>query len=447
MRNTIELNMNRRDLLFGLGATALMGISGCGGSQPHLTNVVDGYTDHQSYRPGDDVSFFLSGDKDGVANLMLADLTGRDVWFGFAPVEPRTPVGNSPWETGFGYKRTLTMTLPDVPSGVYLLNQKIPLLVKTPVAQPVEIVIVYPSNTEAAYNGKGGRSMYTQPIAAPIVSFHRPAALPLSKFCEPFLRWMASQDLPYRIRYVADIDMDDYAEISDARMVVVIGHSEYWTRRARENFDRFVLGGGNALILSGNSMWWQVRYSEDRQKMLCFKNAPDPIRDPLLLTVNWDDPVLKFPIITSIGADFTRGGYGRDKDKGYDGFSVLKPNSPVFTGLDAKMGDVIALPSLEYDGAPLRNATIDNGTPILDMTKLGAYRAEIIGYDYGFRNFDTVGTWMVMQRTATSGTIINGASTDWCSAYGVAGRDGERIRKIILNMFDILVNKKNAFSV
>ncbi len=54
------------------------------------------------------------------------------------------------------------------------------------------------------------------------------------------------------------MDLEDYSEIAGAKVVVIIGHSEYWTRRARENFDRYVLEGGNALVLSGNTMWWQV---------------------------------------------------------------------------------------------------------------------------------------------------------------------------------------------
>ncbi len=53
-------------------------------------------------------------------------------------------------------------------------------------------------------------------------------------------------DLPYSIKFVADIDLDDYAEISGSKVLMLIGHSEYWTRTAREHFDEFVLGGGNA---------------------------------------------------------------------------------------------------------------------------------------------------------------------------------------------------------
>ena len=83
--------------------------------------------------------------------------------------------------------------------------------------------------------------------------------------------------------------MDDYENIRGAKLLVVIGHSEYWTRTARLNFDRFVDEGCHALVLSGNTMWWQVRYSENKDRMICYKGGNDPAapaRSPHR-TTNW----------------------------------------------------------------------------------------------------------------------------------------------------------------
>ena len=259
-------------------------------------------------------------------------------------------------------------------------------------------------------------------------------------------------DLPYSIGYVADIDLEDYGAIAGAKLLVVIGHSEYWTRRARENFDQFVLDGGNALMLSGNNMWWQVRYSDDQSQMICYKRIPDPITDPLLKTTNWTAASLEYPTLRSLGADFPRGGFGVPDNPG---FRVLLPDSPVFKGVFSYVGDVIKMPTTEYDGAPLLNGSPLVGKPLLDMAALGAYRAEIIGYQYCSGSdsesgpghvANHVATWLAYQRTATSGVVINGASTNWCSRSGALGEDGYRIRKIILNMFDILVNRLPVFT-
>jgi len=457
-----DFRLSRRRLIRGLGAVAAAGLPGIGTAAEKgrwyvpPANISDGYTDKQSYRPGDRVTLFLNSETpQQVAIVRLYDYSGlRRVYEFPVKVTTQTPVGPRPWETGFGYEPSGSFILPDLPSGVYLIEKIIPLIVKAPLSRPADIVIVYPTNTCAAYNAAGGRSLYSAPVTATMVSFERPAGYANVAFHQAFVRWLDLIHLPYSIKFVADIDLDDYAEISGSKVLMLIGHSEYWTRTAREHFDEFVLGGGNALILAGNTMWWQVRYSADRSQMICYKGVHDPIADPLLRTINWPTPSLEYSVLSSIGVDFAHGGFGI----GYPntgGFQVLLPKSPVFDLVLVHAGDTIKMPTVEYDGTLLLNSPVTAGVPQLDLSALGAYRAEIIGYAPCFRNdadtgpgsvADSVGTWIVFQRTATSGVVMNGASTNWCSYEGVQGPDGIRIRKIMLNMLDILVNKKSAFT-
>ena len=73
-----------------------------------------------------------------------------------------------------------------------------------------DIVILYPTNTVAAYSTAGGKSMYSAE-PAPIVSFQRAVGLDnQSGYFESFLKWFTGLDLPYSFRYLADIDMEDY---------------------------------------------------------------------------------------------------------------------------------------------------------------------------------------------------------------------------------------------
>src|SRR5690606_5306227 len=149
---------------------------------------------------------------------------------------------------------------------------------------PVDALVVYPSNTANAYAESGGKSLYSREGRPGKVSFHRPIAVEsLSAVC---LKWFST--LPdFTVGFIADSDMDLYDNIVNAKVLVIAGHSEYWTREARLNFDRFVDEGGHALILSGNTMWWQVRYTEDRSGLICHKeDALDPISDPLFKTIN-----------------------------------------------------------------------------------------------------------------------------------------------------------------
>ena len=58
--------------------------------------------------------------------------------------------------------------------------------------------------------------------------------------------------------------MDDEQALSGAKLLIVLGHSEYWTEAARRNFDAHIDRGGHAMIVGGNVMWWRVEYDGDR---------------------------------------------------------------------------------------------------------------------------------------------------------------------------------------
>jgi len=68
----------------------------------------------------------------------------------------------------------------------------------------------------------------------------------------------------YEYDVVSDFDLDRHPGLLDAyRCVVVCGHSEYWSRPAVEGLDRYLKAGGNAVVLSGNTMYWRVSFDED----------------------------------------------------------------------------------------------------------------------------------------------------------------------------------------
>lgn len=404
--------------------------------------ILSGYSDKVSYHPGEKVKlFFESRQPVELCRLTIFDLAGEPV-YSTASVLPIVPqLADDASENGYNFPIAVELVLPELKSGIYLVEDKVPFIVKTD--QPVDIIVVYPSNTANAYSTAGGKSLYTQQDRPASVSFQRPIGLQsLSEYC---LKWFSSLE-NFNIGYIADIDMDDFANIVTAKLLVIPGHSEYWTRQARKNFDHFVSLGSDALILSGNTMWWQVRYSEDHSKMICYKDVEmDPVSDPLLKTIEWTSPSLDYSILSSIGADFPHGGYGLKLDQGWNGYKVVAPVSPLFANLGLKKGDIISLPSLEYDGAPISRYDAD-GYPIINATDLGFEKIELVGYDKGFRVVETVGTFIVFQKTLESGIIVNTSSTDWCSANGMGGQSGEIIKQVTLNALTKLLNDEAVFS-
>ena len=59
-------------------------------------------------------------------------------------------------------------------------------------------------------------------------------------------------------------DLEDHPDLLDRyRLVASVGHDEYWSWGMRDTMDAWVAAGGNWLILSGNTSFWQVRYGDE----------------------------------------------------------------------------------------------------------------------------------------------------------------------------------------
>lgn len=408
---------------------------------PCDVHVIDGYTGKMSYYQDEPVTAYIKSDRQiDACKLTIYTVNGEVAFSVASPMLIQQMSTDDPAVKGFGYKPTVAFNLPPgTKSGVYLIEKKIPFVVKT--KEAVDLVVVYAANTANAYCESGGRSLYSVNNKPFQVSFQRPIALEtFSPYC---LRWLEKLE-GFTKSYVVDSDLDDWESISNAKIIVLVGHNEYWTREGRVNFDRFVDGGGHAVILSGNTMWWQVKYSENRTKLLCFKEVPDP-DDLLTQTKNWDNPQLNYPILSSIGADFPRGGYGLKSDRGWDGFKIYNPSSPLLEGTGLQKGDVLSCPSTELDGAPLTGVDAD-GYPVIDTHKLGFKKIELIGFDKGYRVWETYGTFIVFQKNKRSGTVVNMGSCDWCSSRGMGGKDAEKIKKITLNALTKLKTNKSVFA-
>ena len=420
----------------------LLLIVGCEEPTEFKEIVIDGYLDKMSYYSGEqaklyiNAQYYLESDQ-----LGIYDINGILEFELIATIFQQSIDNDKPWELGYGYDVTTEFEVPDLISGIYLVENKIPFIIKT--TNPVDAIVVYPTNTLNAYNQNEGYSFYTDP-PTPILSFHRPQKLPQNNqgVSIGFYQWLLNTDYTYG--YLTDYDLEDENCLEESNIIILSGHSEYWSRNARVNFDEFIDNGNNALVLSGNTMWWQVRYAQDGSQLIGYKYQDDPTDDPQLKTIGWYESELNYPIISSIGADFRYGGYGLRDDLGWDGYKIVLPESPLFKNCTITTNQIITNPTLEYDGSPIIGIT-DDGIPIIDKELLNFYQIELLGYDIGFRGEQTYGTFIVFQKQESSGMIINMASTDWCNR-GFIDTDSQLIKQITLNAIDLLLTDESVFS-
>ena len=79
---------------------------------------------------------------------------------------------------------------------------------------------------------------------------------------ERFLHlWLDQHGYDYDV--ITDRDLDRNPEVlSGYQAVVINGHSEYWSARAYDGLDDYLKAGGDAIVLSGNTMFWRVSFDE-----------------------------------------------------------------------------------------------------------------------------------------------------------------------------------------
>ena len=143
-----------------------------------------------------------------------------------------------------------------------------------------------------------------------------------------FFRW--AEEKGYGLDVCLDNDVSEPAELEGYRLVLSVGHDEYWTMDARDTLLGWVESGGNFAVFSGNTAYWHVRIEDGR--MVCHKYGAEDT-DPFagtdrqhLLTGPFAHRWLGKPENALIGAGSTGGLYARfggGAPRGSGAFHVL----------------------------------------------------------------------------------------------------------------------------
>jgi hypothetical protein len=513
---------------------------GAGGPR-HYTRwpVVEGYCTEQSYVAGDAVPVCCAT-RGGAFTAEVTRVGARRdlVWRATGLRAGDHDVPDAAWEHGCGWPVAFGVpTGADWPSGYYEIqltdeeatgptaSSEAFFVLRAPADRvaPRGALLVLSTNTYSAYNQWGGRCMYS---GATKVSFARP--LERGYLRRPTAPWETDFDgrmtnidepsdpthrrlLEYQARheyplwsdssgwhnwerrfvrwaeddgFVLDVavnqDLIRVPDVLDGRRVLIsVGHDEYWSWEMRDAVEAFVRAGGNWVILSGNTCMWQVRYEDDCTSMVSFKVSArdsDPIEDRRRLTSMWSDPLIGRPETQTTGLTFTRGGYhriGQAVPDGHGTYVVHQPDHWAFAGLGLDRGDEVGAASrpvgYEVDGCALELSagrpvpTHEDGAPE-ELAILATAPARLLSIDgtvceapaglwhsldppgdleliseYLFGSADAshtarlaAGHAVMGVFTSGAGTVFNAGSVDW--AYGLD--DDHEVQHITRNVLD-----------
>jgi hypothetical protein len=281
------------------------------------------------------------------------------------------------------------------PTGLYLLKliatdgdqTYVPLVVRDDTGHH-DFLFVHASGTDQAYNGWGGKSLYDFNSSGANTLAGSPAAVEVS-FDRPFdqdgsggsLRWELNmvrwlEENAFDVGYVADVDMARLPEFAArAGAILIVGHSEYWSKEMRDALEQAHQQGKGLGFLSADTGAWAVRFQNSSlgsaRIEVGYKNAPDPAvaTDPAHSTGHWRDPPLNRPTHAFFGV-----GTGTAIRQSGDWVVRGVADAPnLFAGTGFSNGDVVhGLIGYEYDGmwTPGAGQTVLDGLRILGVSRV-----------------------------------------------------------------------------
>ncbi len=300
-----------------------------------------------------------------------------------------------------------------------------------------KVAVLTNDSTNMAYNKAGGKSNYQ---GSRSMTYNRPGNYKSSNRELYFPFWADNIGMP--VEYMTSVDLHFGEDILDAYDVLVLhGHSEYWSREMRWKLEAFLDRGGKLVSLSGNTMWWSVRFdhTDEGLIMISCKNSnwatvcPD---DPDLNTGYWH---LQDPEIKVLGVSWKYGGYVDShgfypKSEGYGGYFAESPLHWFWAGTGVLEGDHVGqdagIAGYEADGPALEiNA---NGKLVLAPHPDRPANLIVLGTTPAASpKWEGYGAIVYFPYGDNGGEVFNCGSTD--CAYGLAS--DPIWSKAILNVF------------
>jgi hypothetical protein len=445
---------------------------------------LEAYTDRSSYQAGDEVSVHVSTNAARYAVEIARQGADREVvWSredlpgGEQPVPADASAQGCQWPVAF------TLKVPaEWKSGYYaaqvrlagkdgkyqpgkareLTDSGLPQLffVVRP-ARPghdARILLQISTNTYNAYTNYGGYSVYgyqgRDKVQGRRVSLDRPQVTQFWNWEQPFIRW--AEKAGYALDYAVNNDLEFRPEpLKPYRLVLSVGHDEYWSSPMRDHLEAFIGAGGNVAFFSGNVCCWQIRNEDRGRAFTCWKQdfGDDPYykdrsRHRLLSTL-WSHHLVGRPENRLTGVGFLWGGYHHSHGQfmdGPQGFTVERSDHWLLDGTGLKPGDTFGhkdrIVGYECDGCEFERQeglpvpTGRDGTPA-DFTILATAPARWHPNDCEWYERWQKGRTghAVLGSYTRGGTVVTVGTTDW--SHGLAGGD-RAVAQITRNVLDRL---------
>ncbi len=427
---------------------------------------VEGYAGRVSYAPGEELTLHVSS---GVSNFEVEiarlGVKRETVWTAREVAGRELPVPENASSHGCQWPAAVTLKIPaEWRSGYYQVTLRVSdrggkftkrnrrtaegscyfVLRPAEPGKTAKVLLQLATNTYNAYNNWGGFSLYAYHgqggNQGHRVSFERPSTSLFDRWEQAFVEWAEREGVA--LEYAANGDLESRSEMLAAyRLVLSVGHDEYWSKPMRDHLEKYIADGGNVAFFSGNTCCWQVRSEDGGKALTCWKQnfQQDPVYaargSQATLSSLWSHHLVQRPENQLTGVGFLWGGYHKSHGQFMDGsgaFTVHRPEHWLYAGTGLKRDDSFGgkdtIVGYECDGCELvwkdglPSPTHRDGTPETFVV-LGTAPAKWAPDDCEWYERWENGRsgHAVMGVYTRGGTVFTCGSTDW--SHGLRGGD------------------------
>lgn len=247
---------------------------------------------------------------------------------------------------------------------------------------------------------------------------------------------------------ITEWDIASNPAILEAYDVVVFsGHHEYISRNTFDALEANHYRGGNLAFFSGNDLWWQVRFDDQGDRLICYKYRyeEDPLFgiDDSLVTNWWHAEPVNRPGETLQGVGYAEYSWWFENED----FHVADCNHFAFEGTGLKDGDVL--------GEKLACAETDHITPFSPskMDILLSTRRDRIRPGYEHVTIPYVDVQAVYYEDSPAygfpdgrgGQVFSGGTNlGWGSRINNTKPDYQTVRKVVYNIIRHMADSPRA---
>lgn len=266
-----------------------------------------------------------------------------------------------------------------------------------------------------------------------------------------FIRWLLRAG--YAPEFCTDFDIHRDADLLDSyRLVLSVGHDEYWSETTRDRVEAFIASGGNAAFFGANLCWWRIHVVDEDSAIVCHQGGPKGALD------HWWPPTgAARPEDALTGVSYRHGGGWWDGPRETGGYVVQDAEHWAFEGTGLRAGESFGrdssppLVGYECDGAPLD--VFDESTGVARLSPNARECGTPAGFrvlaasllDKGWqerppREWHKAGEGVhaaTMGVFTRNGAVFTAGTTDWAQVLG-SGQD-TRVDMITRNVIDRLL--------